>query len=51
MLRLAFEKTIEYFRVVIQGNVNDVSLNSKSLTLPLKSLLSAFGEINPDSRH
>jgi hypothetical protein len=30
---------------------NDVSLIWKSLTLPLKSLLSAFGEINPDSRH
>jgi hypothetical protein len=30
---------------------NDVSLISKSLTLPLKSLLPAFGEINPDSRH
>jgi hypothetical protein len=30
---------------------NDVSLISKSLTLPLKSLLSEFGEINPDSRH
>ena len=30
---------------------NDVSLISKSLTLPLKSLLWAFGEINPDSRH
>jgi hypothetical protein len=30
---------------------NDVSLISKSLTLPLKSLLPAFGEIDPDSRH
>jgi hypothetical protein len=30
---------------------NDVSLISKSLTLPLKSLLSEFDEINPDSRH
>jgi hypothetical protein len=30
---------------------NDVSLISKSLTVPLKSLLPAFGEINPDSRH
>jgi hypothetical protein len=30
---------------------NDVSSISNSLTLLLKSLLSAFGEINPDSRH
>ena len=30
---------------------NDVSSISKSLTLPLKSLLPAFGEIDPDSRH
>jgi hypothetical protein len=30
---------------------NDVSSISKNMTLPLKSLLSAFGEINPDSRH
>jgi hypothetical protein len=30
---------------------NAVSLILKNLTLPLKSLLSAFGKINPDSRH
>ena len=30
---------------------NDVSLISASLTLPLKSLLSVFAKINPDSRH
>jgi hypothetical protein len=30
---------------------NAVSLILKNLTLPLKSLLSAFCEINPDSRH
>jgi hypothetical protein len=30
---------------------NAVSLILKNLTLLLKSLLSAFGEINPDSRH
>ena len=30
---------------------NDVSLILKRFTLPLKSLLSAIGEINPDSRH
>ena len=30
---------------------NAVSLILKNLTLPLKSLLSAFAEINPDSRH
>jgi hypothetical protein len=32
-------------------NFWNVSSISKNLTLPLKSLLSAFGEINPDSRH
>ena len=30
---------------------NAVSLILKNLTLPLESLLSASGEINPDSRH
>jgi hypothetical protein len=30
---------------------NAVSLILKNLTLPLKSLPSAFGEINSDSRH
>jgi hypothetical protein len=30
---------------------NAVSLILKNLTLPLKLLLSAFGEINPNSRH
>ena len=30
---------------------NAISLILKNLTLLLKSLLSAFGEINPDSRH
>jgi hypothetical protein len=30
---------------------NAVSLILKNLTLPLKSLFSAFGKINPDSRH
>jgi hypothetical protein len=30
---------------------NAVSLILKNFILPLKSLLSAFGEINPDSRH
>jgi hypothetical protein len=42
-------------RIPFDGNSgnfwNDVSSISNSLTLLLKSLLSAFGEINPDSRH